>query len=108
MGKISYEKVRAGRVKNIVYYTKKSISKPSRLLDKLSQKITVYAKFANTTYVYQFGCGILKMVGPKKQDFWPRINGSSKSAKIVLSKSIFDVKNQPNFFKKHFHLRISI
>ena len=22
---------------------------------------------------YQFGCGISKMVGPKKQDFWPRI-----------------------------------
>ena len=22
----------------------------------------------------QFGCGISKMVGPKKQDFWPRIN----------------------------------
>ena len=22
----------------------------------------------------QFGCGILKMVGPKKQEFWPRIN----------------------------------
>ena len=22
----------------------------------------------------QFGCGILKMVGPKKQKFWPRIN----------------------------------
>ena len=24
-------------------------------------------------YQYQFGCGILKMVGPKKQDFWPKI-----------------------------------
>ena len=23
---------------------------------------------------YQFGCGILKMVGPKMQDFWPRID----------------------------------
>ena len=23
---------------------------------------------------YQFGCGILKVVGPKKQDFWPKIN----------------------------------
>ena len=22
----------------------------------------------------QFGCGILKMVGPKMQAFWPRIN----------------------------------
>ena len=34
--------------------------------------------------------------------------GSSKSAKTVLSKSIFDVKNQLNFFEKDFHLRISI
>ena len=57
----------------------------------------------------QFGCGILKIVGPKMQDFCPRINmlkgiffknnptmnyGLSKSAKIVLSKSIFYVKNQ--------------
>ena len=64
------------------------------------------------------GCGISKRVGPKKQDFWPRINkikgilflnlsmnyGLSKSAKIVLSKSIFDVKNQLNFFfKKRFY-----
>ena len=24
--------------------------------------------------LYQFGCGISKMVGPKKQDFWPKIN----------------------------------
>ena len=23
---------------------------------------------------YQFCCGILKMVGPKKQDFWSKIN----------------------------------
>ena len=23
---------------------------------------------------YQFGCGISKMVGPKKQDFWPKIS----------------------------------
>ena len=59
------------------------------------------------------------MVDPKKQDFWPRINilkrklfsknpsmncGSSKSAKIAFSKSIFDVKNQLNFFKKNLGL----
>ena len=24
--------------------------------------------------MYQFGFGILKMVGPKLQDFWPKIN----------------------------------
>ena len=51
------------------------------------------------------------MVGPKKQDFCPKVNvlkgivffksaDELKSAKIVLSKSIFDVKNQLNFFKK--------
>ena len=32
---------------------------------------------------------------------------SSKSAKIILSKSIFYVKNQPIFFKEKFHLTIS-
>ena len=52
------------------------------------------------------------MVSPKKQDFWPRINICtqrkfffknplmSKSAKIVLPKSIFTAKNQLNFFQK--------
>ena len=61
------------------------------------------------------------MVGPKKQDFWPRINilkgfflNPSKnyclsiSAKIILSKSIFDVKNQLNFFNKKLRLRPNI
>ena len=28
----------------------------------------------STVYQYQFGYGISKMVGPKMQDFWPRIN----------------------------------
>ena len=56
-------------------------------------------------------------MGPKKQGFCSKINRiqmrllyfvnwhsvrASKSAKIVLSKSIFYVKNQPNFFKKKF------
>jgi len=56
------------------------------------------------------------MVGPKEQEFWPRINilyiffnslmkkGSSKSAKIVLSNSISNVKNQLNFFKRNLGL----
>jgi hypothetical protein len=55
------------------------------------------------------------------QDFWPWINilkgflfnpsmnyGSSKSAKIVLLKSIFDVKNQLNFFKKKLFKNINL
>ena len=25
-------------------------------------------------HYYQFGCGVLKMLGPKKQNFWPKIN----------------------------------
>jgi len=41
-------------------------------------------------YQHQFGCGILKMVVAKMQDFCPRIN-MLKSAEIVLSKSIFYV-----------------
>ena len=54
------------------------------------------------------------MVGPKKQEFWPTqkdffLNpsmnyGSSKNVKIVFSKSIFDVKNQLNFFNKNLGL----
>ena len=62
----------------------------------------------------EFGCGILRMVGPKMQDFCPRINmlkgnfykknpamtyGSSKSAEIVISKSIIYLKK---FSKKKF------
>ena len=54
-------------------------------------------------------------MGPKKQGFCSKINciqmkllyfvnwhsaRASKSAKIVLSKPIFYVKNQPNFFEK--------
>ena len=54
-------------------------------------------------YEGQFGCGILTMVGPKIKIFQnnPTMNyGLSRSAKIVLSKSIFYVKNRQNFFKK--------
>ena len=39
----------------------------------------------------------------------PSMNyGLSKSAKILLSESIFDVKSKSNFFKKKKYLRISI
>ena len=62
-------------------------------------------------------------MGPKKQDFgqesiyWKEIwlgnelmmnYGSSKSAILVLSKSIFYIKNQPNLFEKKINLEISI
>ena len=56
------------------------------------------------------------MVGPKMQDFGQESTystdffnyGSSKSAKIVFLKSIFDVKNQLSFFKKKLRLRPNI
>ena len=35
--------------------------------------------------MYQFGCGISKVVGPKKQDFWPRINLSTQRKKFKKS-----------------------
>ena len=62
-------------------------------------------------------------MGPKKQGFCSKINciqmkllyfvnwhsaRASKSAKMVLTKSIFYVKNQLNFFKNNFHFGISI
>jgi len=31
-------------------------------------------RYENLGVQYQFGRGISKMVGPKKQGFWPRIN----------------------------------
>ena len=62
-------------------------------------------------YLEFYFCGILKMIGPKMQDFFPRINMlkeffSKQSCdelwvvkKCRLSKSIFYVYSQ-NFFKK--------
>ena len=62
-------------------------------------------------------------MGHKKQGFCSKINciqmkllyfvnwhsaRASKSAKIVLSKSIFYVKNQPNFFKKKLSKNINL
>ena len=55
--------------------------------DKIGQLVSAkyQALFGTTTYSKRRvmsgvvmtrydGCGISKMVGPKKQDFWPRIN----------------------------------
>ena len=44
------KKCEQGESKILFITGKKSISKSSRLLDNLSQKITVYAMFTNTTY----------------------------------------------------------
>ena len=71
----------------------------------------------------QFGCGILKMAGPKMQDFCPRINICSNE--IVLKQSCdelwfvkkcrnhtfnvnFLCQKSTEFFQKKNHLRISI
>ena len=34
----------------------------------------MYCDLFRFSVQYQFGCGILKMVGPKKQDIWPKIS----------------------------------
>ena len=64
-------------------------------------------------YTRQLRRGVSRLMGPKKEGFYSKINCSklkllyffnwhsardSKSAKSVLSKSIFYVKNQPNIF----------
>ena len=71
----------------------------------------------------QFGCGILKMMGPKMQDICPRINMLKgfflkqscnelwfvKKCQNCTFKVNFLCQNQQNFFqKKKNHLRISI
>ena len=38
-----------------------------------------------STVYYQFGCGIPKMVGPKKQDFWPK--GKTKEKLLSINDS---------------------
>ena len=40
----------------------------------LLMKFSIYAIAYLCTYLRQFGYGISSMVGPKKQDFWPKIN----------------------------------
>ena len=40
---------------------------------KVLLNCSVYCDLFRFSVQYQFGCGILKMVGPKKQDFWPKI-----------------------------------
>ena len=43
----------------------------------------------DTRTQYQFGCGISKMVGPKKQDFWQRINiCTERKKKKVMSMNV--------------------
>ena len=44
----------------------------SKLMSNLSLRNNLDQ--VHTQYQYQFGCGILKIVGPKKQYFWPKIN----------------------------------
>ena len=74
-------------------------SGPSMMYQWPWKKLLFQSLFKWTLHWYQFGC-VLKMVGPKMQKNHTMNYGSSKSAKIVLSKSIFYVKNRRNFFKK--------
>ena len=60
-------------------------------------------------YQYQFGCGILKMVGPKKQKFWPSINILKRN--FIFKKSVdvlrFVKKYQNCTFKVNFRCQKS-
>ena len=38
-------------------------------------------------HVHQFGCGISKMVGPIKKDFWPRINTLEGKKNLLMEVS---------------------
>jgi hypothetical protein len=44
-------------------------------------------------HYYQFSCGILKMVGTKKQDFWPKIN-ILKGNHCILAQSLEENKQK--------------
>ena len=43
---------------------------------KFPIKINLPLTYVSCIYsnMYQFGCGILKMVGPRKRDLWTKIN----------------------------------
>ena len=59
--------------------------------------MTVCQKVPKLYFKSQFWMSKINQIFSKNQSM---NYGSSKSAKMVPSKSIFDVKNQVNFFKK--------
>ena len=78
------------------------------LFAMISNCVTMLSKSQMYT-MYQFGWGILKMVGPKKQDFWPKFNTLKKlwcflstmkaaSVKKCQNLTFKDVKNHLNHF----------
>ena len=48
----------------------------------------------------QFGCGISKMVGPKKQDYWPKINILEGGKNKIVLKNVSSSKNGHDFSNK--------
>ena len=64
-------------------------------------------------YSYQFGCGILKIVGPKKQVFWQKNNilkGNHCILRIrgvqVEDKVVQKLKLEKNVFYKKWSLKL--
>ena len=55
----------------------------------LSNPVMDSGKISATKYLCQFGCGILKMVGPKKQDFGQK---STYSKEFFLEKSVDELR----------------
>ena len=68
------------------------------------QKTLEYGKIVRHTYQHQFGCGNLKMVGPKKQDFWAKVNILKGNHCIVSKKNSFEhVDSQAKIFHFRTH-----
>ena len=81
----------------------RSISKPGTLPETrpvsppkagTTPKLVKAANFSLPSK-YQFGCGILKMVDPKKQDFWPKINIFKGNYCILRTWGATRVNKQP-------------
>ena len=66
----------------------------------LSTKSKMKTLLLNASYWYQFGCGISKMVGPKKQDYWPKINILEGGKNKIVLKNVSSSKNGHDFSNK--------
>ena len=48
----------------------------------------------------QFGCGILNMVGPKKQDWWPKVDVLKENHFILRIRGSNSSSNNGHNFRK--------
>ena len=77
-----------------------NLSEEEKVGKSLHEQVSLVVEF------YRWWVLKSKIFGQESTFFFKSVD--DLSAKIVLSKSIFNVKNRPNFFKKKIYLRISI